>query len=102
MSDEDPPVTLSVAAYNPRVGVAPDMEGGVVRVTLEADGVRISGDPAGLRDLARLFLALSDERAFDGVHAHMDEGVMPLTDESLPLLLERQDDTESFELGQPS
>jgi hypothetical protein len=36
--------------------------------------VEIFGDPAGLRDLARWFLALSDEEAPTGAHVHLDPG----------------------------
>ena len=42
-------------------------------------GVEILADPAGLRDLARLCLALTDEQEPDGSHVHLDRGTIPFT-----------------------
>jgi hypothetical protein len=47
------------------------------------------GDAAGLRDLARMCLALSDDRAPDGAHIHLDEGINPLDLGSASLMLAR-------------
>lgn len=52
--------------------------------------VEIFGDSAGLRDLARWCLALSDPTAPPGAHVHLDPGVMPLSLESSPLMLARE------------
>jgi hypothetical protein len=68
------------------------MEGGNITVDLEGDGVIISGDPAGLRDLARWCMVLADPDAPKGAHIHLDAGVLPLTLDSLSLLITRADE----------
>ncbi|GAA0811660.1 Imm32 family immunity protein [Spirilliplanes yamanashiensis] len=78
---------LSVPAYDERIGVVAPTEGGNVTVEVRDGAVEIFGDPAGLRDLARWCLALSDENAHPGAHVHLDPGVIPLTTESAPLTL---------------
>lgn len=80
---------LVVPPYDPSKGVAPPAEGGYVTVDLEGDGVVVSGDVAGLRDLARWCLALADPNAPDGVHVHLDPNIIPLSSKSLPLLIDR-------------
>jgi hypothetical protein len=45
---------------------------GNVTVEVRDGTVEIFGDPAGLRDLARWCLSLSDETAHSGVHVHLD------------------------------
>jgi hypothetical protein len=80
---------LSVPAYDPHIGVVAPVEGGNIIVEIRAGMVEIFGDPAGLRDLARWCLALSDENAHSGAHVHLDPGVMPLTAESMSLMLSR-------------
>ncbi|WP_344084985.1 Imm32 family immunity protein [Luedemannella helvata] len=81
--------TLSVADYDPSRGVVISPEGGYISVEITDGGVEIFGDPAGLRDLARWCLVLSDERAGSGAHIHLDPGTVPLTCESSPLMLAR-------------
>jgi hypothetical protein len=82
-------VSLSVPAYDPRRGVVATAEGGTVTVDVRGGAVEIFGDPAGLRDLARWCLALSDETAPAGSHIHLDPGIVPLALESAPLMLAR-------------
>ncbi len=53
-------LSLSLPAYDASVGVVAPAEGGTVTVEVVNGTVKIFGDPAGLRDLARMFLALSD------------------------------------------
>ena len=52
-------MTLSVPAYDPAIGVVAPAEGGTVTVQVANGSVEIFADPAGLRDLARMCLALS-------------------------------------------
>ena len=80
---------VSVPAYDPRTGVVAPVEGGTVIVEIHHGTVEIFGDPAGLRDLARWCLALSDEKAPTGAHVHLDPGTVPLAVESMPLMLAR-------------
>jgi hypothetical protein len=82
--------TVSVSAYDPRTGVVAAVEGGSVIVEIRDGTVEIFGDPAGLRDLARWCLALSDDTAPTGAHVHLDPGTVPLAVESMPLMLARQ------------
>jgi hypothetical protein len=80
---------LSVPAYNSRTGVVAPVEGGTVIIEIRDGSVEIFGDPAGLRDLARWCLALSDTQAPSGAHIHLDPGTIPLAVESVPLMLAR-------------
>lgn len=80
-------VSLSVPGYDPQRGVVATAEGGTVTVDVRDGVVEIFGDPAGLRDLARWCLALSDETAPDGSHIHLDPGTIPLALESAPLMI---------------
>jgi hypothetical protein len=66
-------ISISVPSYAPGKGVASESEGGDLTVTLGSDEVVISGDPAGLRDLARWCLAVS--AAQDSSHVHLDPDV---------------------------
>src|SRR5213083_562400 len=50
---------------------------------------KIIGDPAGLRDLARMCLALSDPRVPHGAYIHLDAGINPLDLRSASLMLAR-------------
>jgi hypothetical protein len=84
-------ISLSVPRYRRDTGVVAPVEGGTVRVRLVDGVVQIAGDPAGLRDLARWCLALSDASAPDGSHIHLDPGHSPLDLESVSLLIERDD-----------
>ena len=77
--------TISVQRYNPSRGAVADVEGGTVRVSIDTDGVVICGDRAGLRDLARWCLAVSDDAAPDGTHVHLDPNVSPLGADSVSL-----------------
>jgi hypothetical protein len=81
---------LSVPAYNSRTGVVAPVEGGTVTIEIRDGAVEIFGDPAGLRDLARWCLALSDPQAPPGAHVHLDPGTVPLAVESVPLMLARE------------
>lgn len=80
---------LSVSAYDSTKGVVAPAEGGKITVEIRDGTVEIFGDPAGLRDLARWFLALSDAAAPAGAHVHLDPGTMPLDLDSVPLMLAR-------------
>ena len=80
---------LPVPAYSSRKGVVAPAEGGAVTVEIRRGAVEIFGDPAGLRDLARWLLALSDAAAPSGAHVHLDPGTIPLTLDSAPLTLAR-------------
>jgi hypothetical protein len=60
-----------------------------VTIEIRDGSVEIFGDPAGLRDLARWCLALSDTAAPSGAHIHLDPGTIPLAVESAPLMLAR-------------
>ena len=81
MADNVPPVP----AYSSRKGVVAPTEGGAVTVEILDGSVEIFGDPAGLRDLARWLLALSDAAAPSGAHIHLDPGTIPLALNSAPL-----------------
>ncbi|MEU4156445.1 hypothetical protein [Actinoplanes sp. NPDC026670] len=82
-------LSLSVPTYNPSIGVVAPAEGGTVTVEVVNGSVEIFGDAAGLRDLARMCLALSDDRAPDGAQIHLDEGINPLDLGSASLMLAR-------------
>jgi len=82
-------VSLSVPPYDPAVGVVAPAEGGSVAVEIVDGSVEIFGDPAGLRDLARMLLALSDSRAPKDAHIHLDAGINPLDLGSASLMLAR-------------
>jgi hypothetical protein len=81
--------SVSVPPYDPRRGVVAPTEGGTVIVEIRDGSVEIHGDPAGLRDLARWCLALSDSEAPPGAHIHLDPGTIPLDVDSVPLMLGR-------------
>jgi len=85
-------LTLRVPSYDSTRGVVAPVEGGSVVVMLQDDAVLISADPAGLRDLARWCMVLSDPDAFSGCHVHLDPLTTPLTRSSLPLVITRRDD----------
>lgn len=80
---------ISVPPYDASTGVVAPAEGGDITVEVRSGTVEIFGDPAGLRDLARWCLALSDETARPGVHVHLDPGTILLTPGSMPLMLAR-------------
>jgi len=82
-------ISVSVPAYDPRVGVVAPAEGGTVTVEIVDGSVEIFGDPAGLRDLARMCLALSDPQVPRGAHIHLDAGISPLDLGSASLMLAR-------------
>ncbi|WP_203923111.1 Imm32 family immunity protein [Rugosimonospora africana] len=81
---------LSVPAYSSQTGVIAPAEGGTVTIEIRDGSVEIFGDPAGLRDLARWCLALSDTQAPAGAHIHLDPGTIPLAVESVSLMLARR------------
>jgi hypothetical protein len=85
----DDAVSLSVPAYDPAMGVVAPTEGGTATVEIVDGSVEILGDPAALRDLARMCLALSHPRAPDGAHIHLDAGINPLDLGSASLMLAR-------------
>ncbi|MCW3841065.1 hypothetical protein ONA70_13235 [Micromonospora yasonensis] len=82
-------IVLSVPGYDNAQGVVAPVEGGTVSVEVVGGSIEIFGDRAGLRDLARWCLALSDERAPSGAHIHLDPGTFPLSLDSAPLMLAR-------------
>jgi hypothetical protein len=82
-------ISLSVPAYDASIGVVAPAEGGTITVMVVDGAVEIFGDPAGLRDLARMCLALSDVQAPEGVHIHLDAGTSPLDLDSASLMLAR-------------
>ena len=82
-------ISVSVPAYDASAGVVASAEGGTIAVSITDGTVEIFGDPAGLRDLARMCLALSDPRAPDGAHIHLDAGIGPLGLDSVSLMLAR-------------
>ena len=82
-------LSLSVPPYDASVGVVAPAEGGTVTVEVVNGAVEIFGDPAGLRDLARMCLALSDVQAPSGAHIHLDAGINPLDLGSASLMLAR-------------
>jgi hypothetical protein len=82
---DDDRLTLSVRRYDAARGAVADVEGGNVTITLNGGEVSISGDAAGLRDLARWCLVISDDRAPQGVHIHLDPDVVPMTASSMPM-----------------
>jgi len=94
-------ISLSVPLYRRDIGVVAPVEGGTVRVELVDGLVQVFGDPAGLRDLARWCLSLSDASAPDGSHIHLDPGYGPLNTESVPLLIARQDGIDAAPAPQP-
>jgi hypothetical protein len=85
----DSRVSVSVPRYDASSGVSVDeLEGGTLTVELAGDGVVVSGDAAGLRNLARWCLALSDAQS--GSHVHLDPGQW-LLDDSEALVVVRAD-----------
>ncbi|BCJ40890.1 hypothetical protein GCM10010168_48100 [Actinoplanes ianthinogenes] len=91
MSDDDARGwTLAIRAGLRRVGWGRGCRrGGTVSVEVVNGSVEIFGDPAGLRDLARMCLALSDAQASEGAHIHLDAGINPLDSGSASLMLAR-------------
>ncbi|GAB1693510.1 hypothetical protein [Krasilnikovia sp. M28-CT-15] len=81
--------TISVPPYDARIGVVAHTEGGTITVAVHDGTVELSGDSAGLRDLARWCLALSGVAAHSGAHVYLNPGITPLGPESTPLLLAR-------------
>lgn len=82
--------TISVPRHVPGDGVRIEPEGGSLMVSLSSVEVVIAGDAAGLRDLARWCLALSDSGVPLGAHTHLDPGA-GLEDGSVSLIVERRD-----------
>ncbi|HEY5110175.1 MAG TPA: hypothetical protein VII96_11255 [Acidimicrobiales bacterium] len=77
--------SINVPEYDPSKGVVSSSEGGELAVAVDGSGVVVSGDPAGLRDLARWCLAVANAQA--GSHVHLDPGV-DLSRESASLVVE--------------
>lgn len=84
---ENSRTTISVQGYDPNRGVVADVEGGRIQVSVDSGGVLIAGDRAGLRDLARWCLAISDEAAPPGTHVHLDPSITPLDANSVSLTI---------------
>jgi hypothetical protein len=80
---------LSVPAYNSGTRVVAPVQGGTITVEVREGVVEIFGDAAGLRDLSRWCLALSDAEAPSGAHIHLEPGTIPLSLNSAPLMLAR-------------
>jgi hypothetical protein len=87
VTDQGP--TIAVRPYDQTRGAVADVEGGDLTVSLGDTEIVIAGSPAGLRDLARWCLVISDEAAPSGVHIHLDPNLTPLTAESLPIIITR-------------
>lgn len=68
-------MSLSVPAYDSAVGVVARSDGVTVVVEVRDGVVEIFGNRAGLRDLARWLLVLSDLCVPDGAHSHLQPGV---------------------------
>ena len=83
------PQHLFIPPYDPYRGSVAPVEGGFIEVALGDDEIVITGDAAGLRDLARWCLAIADPAAPEGAHVHLDPNVVPLSSRSEPLRLER-------------
>ena len=66
-----------------------DFDSKSVTITMKGGEVMISGDAAGLRDLARWCLVIADESAPTGAHIHLDPDVVPLTNSSMPIVIDR-------------
>ncbi|MEU4391008.1 hypothetical protein [Kribbella sp. NPDC023855] len=94
-------ISLSVPRYRPDIGVIAPVEGGTVRVEVVDGVVQFVGDPAGLRDLARWCLSLSDPSVPDGRHVHLDPGYGPLSSESVPVLIARHDSIDGTSASSP-
>ena len=88
MTEQGP--TITVRPYDRSRGAVADVEGGDVTVSFGDDEIVISGNSAGLRDLARWCLVISDEDAPLGAHIHLDPNVGPLTAGSLPIVIARK------------
>ena len=84
-------ISLSVPRYRREIGVVAPVEGGTLLVELADGAVQLVGDPAGLRDLARWCLSLSDPSVPDGRHIHLEPGYGPLSSDSVPVLIARDD-----------
>lgn len=87
VSEQGP--TITVRPYDQSRGSVAEMEGGDVTVSFGDNEIIIAGNSAGLRDLARWCLAISDESAPPSAHVHLDPNVSPLTVSSLPLVITR-------------
>jgi hypothetical protein len=94
-------ISLSVPRYRRETGVVAPAEGGTVRVEVVDGAVELYGDPAGLRDLARWCLSLSDSTAPSGGHIHLDPGYVPLSPDSVPLLIARDDEIDDAAASVP-
>jgi hypothetical protein len=92
-------ISLSVPRYRREVGVVAPVEGGMLRVELVDGIVQLFGDPAGLRDLARWCLSLSDPSVPDAGHIHLEPGYDPLSSDSAPVLFARHDSIAASEHG---
>ena len=83
--------SLTVPGYDRATGPVAPVEGGSVVVVVTDEGVQITGDPSGLRDLARWCLVLADPDAPDGSHVHLNPDIVPLASDSLGLLIVRDE-----------
>ena len=79
------PRVVPVASYDRDRGVVADVEGGHVTVEHGAGRVAITGDDAGLRDLARWLLALSDPEVPNRKRVALTSTDVPLGGASLRL-----------------
>ncbi len=70
-------------------GVRTEVEGGHLDARLSGDHMALTGDPAGLRDLARGCLALSDPDVPDYSKIQLNPGAVPISDGSTSMLLVR-------------
>jgi hypothetical protein len=80
---------IEIPEYTPLTGIRLEWdEGFEIAVHTSDDGVLISGNPSGLRSLAKLLLTLAQENVPVHHHIHLDDS-NALEDGSAVLVLER-------------
>jgi hypothetical protein len=79
-----PTVAITVPDYHPQTGVIAGGSTGTIHVEVADGNVEITGDPAGLLDLARWCVALAATGVPAGAHVHLDPGIEMLSDSPSP------------------
>jgi hypothetical protein len=80
---------IEIPEYTPSIGIRVEWdEGFEIVVHTSEDGVLISGNPSGLRSLAKLLLTLAQDSVPVHHHIHLDDS-NALEDGSATLILER-------------
>ena len=82
---------VPVPHRTPGWAASPPLKAATSRWGVSGDDIAIMGAPAGLRDLARWYLVLSDLAAPSFAHVHLDPSVIPLTERSKRPTLARAD-----------